>query len=82
VLGPAEARIMGTAGLTLLVLALLALIWPRVIAVPLAAIALWVAVSVLIRARALRRERTSPPGEPPSAGSVRGRSRRRGERSA
>jgi cardiolipin synthase len=82
VLGPAEARIMGTAGLTLLVLALLALIWPRVIAVPLAAIALWVAVSVLIRARALRRERASPPGQQPSAGSVRGRSRRRGERSA
>jgi cardiolipin synthase len=82
VLGPAEARIMGTAGLTLLVLAVLALIWPRVIAVPLAVIALWVAVNLLVRARALRRARTSQPEPQPSAGRVRGRRRRRGERSA
>ena len=82
VLGPAEARVTGTAGLALLVLALLALIWPRVIAVPLAAIAMWVAVSLLIRARALRRERTRQLGQPPGAGRVRGRRRRRGEGSA
>ena len=56
-LGPAEARIMGVAGLVLLVLGLLALIWPRVIAVPLAVIALWLAVSLLARARTLHRER-------------------------
>jgi len=56
-LGPAEARIMGVAGLVLLVLGLLALIWPWVIAAPLAVIALWLAVSLLARARTLHRER-------------------------
>lgn len=75
VLGPAEARIMGTAGLALLVLALLALIWPRVIAVPLGVIAIWVAVSLLIRARALRRERASTAPRPSSVGRVRRRRR-------
>ena len=55
-LGPAEAKIMGAAGLALLALGLLALIWPWVIAAPLAVIAIWLAVSLLIRARTLRRE--------------------------
>jgi cardiolipin synthase len=57
VLGPAEARVMGAAGLVLLGLGLLALVWPRIIAAPLAVIAIWVAASLLIRARALHRER-------------------------
>jgi cardiolipin synthase len=56
-LGPAEARIMGAAGIALLVLALLATIWPRVIAVPLAVIATWLGVTLLLRARTLHRER-------------------------
>ena len=43
-LGPAEARIMGMAGLVLLVLGLLALVWPWIIAGPLAVGALWLAV--------------------------------------
>jgi cardiolipin synthase len=57
VLGPAEARIMGAAGVALLVLGLVALVWPWAIAVPLAVLALWLAVSLLFRAAALRRER-------------------------
>jgi len=57
VLGPAEARIMGTAGVALLVLGLLALLWPRAVAVPLVVLALWLAASLLFRAWALRRER-------------------------
>jgi cardiolipin synthase len=61
VLGPAEARIMGTAGVALLALGLVALLWPRVIAVPLAALAIWLAVSLLFRAWALRRERSEEP---------------------
>ena len=68
-LGPAEARIMGMAGLALLVLGLVALVWPWAVAAPLALIALWVAVSLLVRARALHRE------------SVTRRRRRRRERS-
>jgi cardiolipin synthase len=58
VLGPAEARIMGAAGVALLALGLVALLWPRVIAVPLAALAIWLATSLLFRAWALRRERS------------------------
>jgi cardiolipin synthase A/B len=57
VLGPAEARIMGGAGVGLVALAVLGLVWPRVIAVPVALIALWVALGLLLRARSLHRER-------------------------
>ncbi len=56
VLGPAEARIMGAAGVALLALGVVALVWPWVIAVPLAALAIWLAVSLLFRAWTLRRE--------------------------
>ena len=64
VLGPAEARIMGAAGVALLVLGLVALLWPRVVAVPLAALAIWLAVSLLFRAWTLRRERLDEPTGP------------------
>ena len=57
VLGPAEARIMGGAGVVLAAVAVLGLVWPRVIAVPVALIALWVALGLLLRARSLHRER-------------------------
>jgi cardiolipin synthase len=57
VLGPAEARIMGGAGVALAALALIGLVWPRVIAVPVALIAVWVALGLLLRARSLHRER-------------------------
>ena len=55
-LGPAEARIMAMAGIALLLLGLVALVWPWVVAVPLGLIALWLAVTLLVRARALKRE--------------------------
>ena len=54
VLGPAEAGIMTGAGLALLGLALIGILWPLVVALPLALLAGWAAVSLLIRARALR----------------------------
>jgi cardiolipin synthase len=57
VLGPAEARIMGAAGVALLVLGLVALLWPWAVAVPLAVLAIWLAGSLLFRAWVLRRER-------------------------
>ncbi|MGE0126592.1 MAG: phosphatidylserine/phosphatidylglycerophosphate/cardiolipin synthase family protein [Blastocatellales bacterium] len=56
VLGPAEARIMGSAGLLLMAASSLAVIWPRTIAWPLAAIGVWIAISLFIRAFYLRRE--------------------------
>jgi cardiolipin synthase len=50
VLGPAEARLMGFAGLILLLLTILALLWPRVVVVPFAAIGVWVSVALFVRA--------------------------------
>jgi cardiolipin synthase len=55
-LGPAEARIMGTAGLLLVAASVIAVMWPRVVSLPLAVIGVWVAVSAFIRAFHLRRE--------------------------
>jgi len=59
VLGPAEARIMGVAGLILLALALLALAWPRVVAVPLGVLAILLAARFLVRALRLHRARVA-----------------------
>jgi cardiolipin synthase len=56
-LGPAEARVMGTAAVALLLLGLVALLWPRAIALPLAVLAIWLAGSLLGRAWTLHRER-------------------------
>ncbi|HJR05599.1 MAG TPA: cardiolipin synthase B, partial [Methylomirabilota bacterium] len=64
-LGPAEARIMGAAGIVLLLLGVVALLWPRAVAVPLAALAIWLAASLLFRAWALRRERAEEAKDPP-----------------
>lgn len=54
VLGPAEAGIMSGAALVLLVVALIGLLWPLAIVLPLALLSAWVAVALLVRARALR----------------------------
>jgi len=35
-------------------------LWPRVIALPLAALGVWVAVAMLLKARALRRANRAP----------------------
>jgi cardiolipin synthase len=69
VLGPAESRILLAAGGLLLVLALVALSWPRLVTVPLAALALWSALALFLRGRALRREaRSRPAGRIPFPG--------------
>jgi cardiolipin synthase len=57
-LGPAEARVMAVVGALLFGLAILALLLPRVVTVPFALIAGWIAVTLLVRARRLRRSRT------------------------
>ncbi|HUE81411.1 MAG TPA: phospholipase D-like domain-containing protein [Pyrinomonadaceae bacterium] len=49
-LGPAEAKIMVGAGLLLLGLSVVAVLWPFWITVPLAIIGLWAALALLIRA--------------------------------
>jgi cardiolipin synthase len=50
VLGPAEARLMALAGLMFLLVAILAVFWPRVVVVPLAAIGVWIAAALFVRA--------------------------------
>jgi cardiolipin synthase len=55
-LGPAEARIMGAAGLLLLAASVIAILWPRVISWPLAVIGVWVAIAAFVRAFHLHRE--------------------------
>ncbi len=72
-LGPAEAQPTALAGVAMLAFASVAALWPRVFAFPLAALALWLGASLLLRAWRLtgtRRARTL----------ARGRHRRRRRR--
>jgi cardiolipin synthase A/B len=57
VLQPADARIIATIGLVLLLLAGVILIWPRVVAIPAAVLLLWIAGALLVRASRLLRSR-------------------------
>jgi cardiolipin synthase len=56
-LGPAEAIVMAGASLLLMFFAAAALFVPRAITIPLAIVALWVSLSLLVRAYSLRKER-------------------------
>ena len=57
VLEPVEMRIMTAAGLLLLSLAVLFAVFPRLLAYPLIAIIVWLAVALLYRGYKLKRER-------------------------
>ncbi len=57
-LGPAESKIMAAGGGILLALSVVAVLWPRVLTFPIAAAALWVALTLLLRAWRLRRARS------------------------
>jgi cardiolipin synthase len=59
VLGPAEAKLMASAGVALLVVAALAAWWPWLVAAPLAGVGGWIAVALLLRAWRLHREISS-----------------------
>jgi cardiolipin synthase len=50
VLGPAESRLLMASGLALVVLAVATVLWPWLLAAPLAVLALWVGASLLWRA--------------------------------
>ena len=54
VLGPAEARVMASAGLLLLVVSAVAMKWPKVVAIPLSVVLAWVALSLFFRAATMR----------------------------
>ena len=55
ILGPAEAGVMAKIGFILLVLAVLGVMWPEVVAVPVGVIAGWIGLSLLVKAHRLRR---------------------------
>jgi cardiolipin synthase len=57
VLGPAEASVMLMAGLILLGLALLAVLWPRWVALPAAFFCGWLGISLSVKAYRLHRKR-------------------------
>jgi len=61
VLGPAEAKVMAYASLVLLTIAVLAMLWPLLLAVPLMLCAVWLAIALLIQAYRLHRAAHSPP---------------------
>lgn len=56
VLGPAEAGVMVLVAVATLVLVIVGLLWPEAIALPLAVLGLWIAISLLVRAHLLRRQ--------------------------
>jgi cardiolipin synthase len=62
-LGPAEARVMAAGGGLLLALAIAAVAAPRLLTIPIAAIAAWIGVTLLVRAWRLRLSRTGPQPE-------------------
>jgi cardiolipin synthase len=57
VLAPNEARVVATVGLLLLGIVVAALLWPLVVAIPVAVLFGWLSLALLARAHSLRRER-------------------------
>jgi cardiolipin synthase len=57
VLARTEARAVGIVGVLLATFAVVGVLWPLVIAVPLGIVLLWLAISLFIRAYTLRKER-------------------------
>jgi cardiolipin synthase len=60
VLASTEGKIVAIAGLLLILLAVGVVIWPRLVAVPVAILCLWFAFALMSKARVLRRERRRP----------------------
>jgi cardiolipin synthase A/B len=62
-LGPAEARFTGVAGLVLVLFALAAILVPRVVTVPIAFLSAWIGFSLIIRTYRLLHRKPKEPGE-------------------
>jgi cardiolipin synthase len=58
VLGPAEANLLGVVAAMLIAVAVLAVLWPRLLSIPIAVITAW--LGVVMGLRALRLHRTRP----------------------
>ncbi|HEX8747638.1 MAG TPA: phospholipase D-like domain-containing protein [Pyrinomonadaceae bacterium] len=70
ILGSAEARVMVVASVLLLALSIVAVMWPRVVTVPLAVIGAWTAAALLIRSYRLHREGSRAEQKSPQARSI------------
>ncbi|MDB6091389.1 MAG: phospholipase [Gammaproteobacteria bacterium] len=57
VLAATEARLVAIVGILLLTIAVVAVLWPHVVAIPIAVICLWMAVALLMKAHSLRNSR-------------------------
>jgi cardiolipin synthase len=64
-LGPAEAGVMLKIGLVLTLLGVLGMLWPLVIAVPIGVIAVWIGLSLLVKAWRLHNSEPREEDEPP-----------------
>lgn len=62
-LGPAEASLMLSGGLTLLGIVVVAILFPRVVAGVLALVAAWIALTLLVQAWRLRFAKKKPVGD-------------------
>jgi cardiolipin synthase len=70
ILGPAEAKIMAVASALLFVLTGVAILWPRVVTIPMAVLGLWIAAALLIRSYRLHREGPRAEQQSPQARSI------------
>lgn len=64
-LGRSEGRILLLAGVALAIVAVLATIWPRVVATPLAILALWIGVALIWRSSHLTSRHDDALSSPP-----------------
>jgi cardiolipin synthase len=62
VLGPAEANLLVVVAFVLIAIAVVGVVWPWVLSIPIAAISAWVGVVMGLRALRLRRTRKTTPG--------------------
>jgi cardiolipin synthase len=65
VLAPTEARVVAIVGMLLAAIGIVGVFWPLVIAIPIAIVLLWMAISLFFRAHTLRMQRKSQ-GLPPT----------------
>jgi len=64
VLGPAESGLLVQLALVALAIAIVAFLWPRTLAYPLAVIAAWIGISMIVKAWGLRQQKAPPPAAP------------------
>jgi cardiolipin synthase len=60
-LGPAESRVLAASGVILVVIAAAIVWWPKVAAVPMAVAAIWIALSLILKAWKLHRAKPAAP---------------------